>query len=109
MIKTIECRSQLGTVAPSMAESPVYDYAALSSRAEFEHLVNKDVTLVIALNIHTGAPSVAFGKETLRAMASGLLPAQEMCVVVFGIDFNTLQLEHLLAALNVVKGYNEYE
>jgi hypothetical protein len=86
---------------------PVYDYAALESLDEFKRLA-EDATLIIAHDTTSDAHNVVFGTEILRAVSHHLIPPQKMAVLIFAVDYRTLHVEHLCAAVRMVKGFEEW-
>ena len=86
---------------------PVYDYAALESLDEFNVLA-QDATLIIAHDTTSDFHNVVFGTETLRAIANRVLAPQRMALLIFAVDYKTLYVEHLCAAVKTVKGFEEW-
>jgi hypothetical protein len=86
---------------------PVYDYAALESLEEFKHLA-EEATLIIAHDTTSDAHNVVFGTEILRAIAYQLIPPQKLAILIFAVDYGTLYVEHLCAAVKTVKGFEEW-
>ena len=107
MIKTINIKSILiGT-----EHSPIYDYSALETLQEFQALAN-EATLIWFVDINQPEHgSIVFGKEILRAIAQRAVPSQNLVPLIFAIDPSerSHQLEHLIAAVRVTKGFDEYE
>ena len=88
----------------------VYDYAALESLDEFKELV-KDSTIIAIVSLDGKKTGIAYGTETLRAIAARVIPQQQIKPIVFAVDFSPaadVPLEHLLAAVQVVKGFHEW-
>jgi len=102
MVKTYD--SLKGQFDPA---HPVYDYAALESLEEFKQLAEK-ATLIIAHDTCSEAHNVVFGTEILRAIAHHVIPPQRMAVLIFAVDYRTLYVEHLCAAVKMVKGFEEW-
>jgi hypothetical protein len=88
-------------------DQPVYDYAALESLDEFKVLA-QDATLIIAHDTTNDFHNVVFGTETLRAIVNRVMPPQRMALLIFAVDYNTLYVEHLCAAVKRVKGFEEW-
>jgi hypothetical protein len=86
----------------------LYDYAALESLSEFKELASS-ATVIAAVDTKRDRKNIVFGRETLRAIAAGVIPPQELHGVAFVIDFDTDHVEHLVAAVSVVKGYHEWD
>ena len=86
---------------------PVYDYAALESLDEFTELA-QDATLIIAHDTTSDYHNVVYGTEILRAIANRVIPPQKMALLIFAVDYTTLYVEHLCAAVKRVKGFEEW-
>ena len=88
-------------------DQPVFDYATLESLDEFKVLA-QDATLIIAHDTTSDFHNVVFGTETLRAIVNRVIPPQRMALLIFAVDYKTLYVEHLCAAVKRVKGYEEW-
>lgn len=88
-------------------DQPVYDYAALESLDEFKNLA-QGATLIIAHDTASDDHNVVYGTEMLRAIANHVIPPQQMVLIVFAVDYKTLYVEHLCAAVKRVKGFEEW-
>jgi hypothetical protein len=81
----------------------------LDSIDEFKSLADPATIIFLVDKDHPEKSSIAFGLEALRAISHKVIPPQEMKVLQLAISFNTLQLEHALAAIQVTKGFHEYK
>lgn len=86
----------------------VWDYRLLESLEEFKDVI-ADASVILAVDTKTEKMASVYGTELLRAVASGIIPEQHKYFVAFAIDLSSTQLEHLLAAVVVTKGFHEYE
>jgi hypothetical protein len=82
------------------------DYAALESLTEFQEAVG-GATVIFAVDTNGENGTIVFGRELFRAIAAEVIPPQECAFVAFAVDFDTIQMEHLLAAVQVAKGFHE--
>lgn len=92
------------------AGQPIYDYSALESLAEFKEVAG-NAAVILAINKLNGSWSIVYGKELLNAIAHKVIPSQGCKIAMFAIDFDeaTDELEHLIAAVQVTFGFNEYD
>lgn len=84
-----------------------YDYSSIKSLEEFKTLV-ADVTVIAFVDINGKGDGVIFGREIINAIGQRAIPPQEVCMMVFAIDHHSTQFEHLLAAIQITKGFHEY-
>lgn len=86
----------------------VYDFSALESLEEFRTLA-ENATIILAADKSGNGTAVVYGAETCRAIASRVIPEQVLYVVTIAIDFKSLEVEKLCAAVQVVKGFHEWQ
>jgi hypothetical protein len=87
--------------------APVYKYRALESLTEFKSIA-QDADLICAIDLsRAGNHEIVFGRDRLCMILTSGTP-ENLNVVAFAIDFRTDQVEHLLAAVGVVKGHYEW-
>ena len=84
-----------------------YDYSALESLAEFKQLTSEARFIRAVDTTDHKRQTVLWGTELLRAIAAKVIPPQEGEMVCFALDFDTAAMEHLIAAVQVTKGFDE--
>jgi hypothetical protein len=86
---------------------PAHEYRAIESLSEFRSLA-QPADLIWAVDLSTrNNQAIVFGQAALeRIVTTG--EKQALKVLAFAIDFRTDQVEHLLAAVSVVKGQFEW-
>lgn len=89
-----------------MRDEPVYDYSALESLEEFKKMANS-ATLIFMVDKNAPRFEVIYGKELLRAIATKVMPPQGVRPLAFAVDYESDQREHLLTAVQTVKGFHE--
>jgi hypothetical protein len=85
-----------------MGDEPVYDYSAIESLEEFKTIAD-GATLIFMVDKN----EVIYGKELLRAIATKVMPPQGVRPLAFAVDYASDQREHLLTAVQTVKGFHE--
>lgn len=87
---------------------PVYDYSALATLDEFQQLA-KDAGIIVAINTNRWREcNFVYGVEMLRMISERVLPAQQLQIVCFAVDYDTDQVEQLCAAVEITKGCHEW-
>jgi hypothetical protein len=92
---------------PGQPDATIYDYAALETLDEFKELT-EHAKVILAYDTETKSCHVAYGTELLRAIAHRMLPPQVAVVVRFALNYKATNIEHLIAAVRVVKGFDEW-
>ena len=88
-----------------------YDFSAIESVDEFKSLVVQATAISFIDTQKKYAGGVIFGREVMRAIASGVIPTQQMACVTFAVNCSETcdEMEQLFAAVEVVKGYYEWD
>src|SRR5947207_3187901 len=108
--KNTKAEAQLAQLNAVIQESLI-DYGTITSLGEFKAIAG-DATLIFAVNSNpdkrNGTQSVVYGLAMLEAIRQGVLPNQKFSLCAFAVDFDTDQVEHLLAAVTVTKGCHDW-
>jgi hypothetical protein len=96
-----------GFTDPGQPDATIYDYAALETLEEFKELT-EDAKVILAYDTETKSCNVAYGTELLRAIAHRVLPPQVAVVVRFAVSYKTTYIQQLIAAVRIVKGFDEW-
>jgi len=97
-----------GFIAEQFPAQPVVDYAAIRSLGEFT-VWTAQASVIFAVDWQSGDKfKIVYGLDVLKSIRSSGEP-QLIAPVLFAVDFDSDQLEHLLAALQVSKGHYDYE
>ena len=92
---------------PGQPDATIYDYDALETLEEFKELT-EHARVILAYDMQTKSCHVAYGTELLRAIAHRVLPPQVGVVVGFAINYQVANIEHFIAAVRTVKGFDEW-
>lgn len=92
---------------PSIA-TMCYDYAALSSIAEFKILA-EPAQVIIAVDKNGRGQGIPYGREIIRAIAHEVMPPQHLPVLALAIEFGTDEVENLCTDVETVKGFHEWD
>jgi hypothetical protein len=88
-------------------DGPVINFAAIESIDEFKEAL-RNANVICAVDTGGTGQTIVYGTELLRAISAEVIPPQQAEFAVFGVDYRTTLVEKLIAAVDAVKGFNEW-